>query len=493
MQRFDNANLNMKYSSLKKANMRLLILSVIFILVPLKSALSFCGFYVAKADSSLYNKASQVVMVRNEDKTVISMMNDYQGKLKEFAMVVPIPEVLEKGQINVGDRKLFSRIDAFTAPRLVEYFDPDPCQEIYRREMMLDSAPMMKGASSVKRSMKAKKYGVKVEAEYTVGEYDIVILSAKESGGLESWLIDNNYKIPEGARSVLKPYIKQKMKFFVAKVNLKEQIKTGLEFLRPLQFAFNSEKFMLPIRLGMINSDGEQELLVYILTKEGRVETTNYRTAKIPSGMELPTYVKSDFKEFYTDMFETQVKKEGMKTVFLEYFWDMGWCDPCAADPLSPDELKKLGVFWLKDTAQYKKMRPRPRPGQGIVPGPRPGGFPRAQNVKVTRLHVKYNKKNFPEDLMFQETQDKKNFQGRYVLRHPWKGERNECKAAENYFDQLQKRQSKEAQNLASLTNWDINDIRDKMKIGKSKSSDNGSSSNPKEEKKKSWWKNLWD
>src|SRR5438045_3806891 len=39
---------------------------------------AFCGFYVAKADTTLFNKASQVVLVRNGDKTVLTMANDYQ-------------------------------------------------------------------------------------------------------------------------------------------------------------------------------------------------------------------------------------------------------------------------------------------------------------------------------------------------------------------------------------------------------------------------------
>ena len=67
---------------------------------------------------------------------------------------------------------------------------------------------------------KDKKLGVKVEAKYTVGEYDILILSAKESGGLKTWLLRNNYKIPANANEVLYPYIKSKMKFFVVKVNV---------------------------------------------------------------------------------------------------------------------------------------------------------------------------------------------------------------------------------------------------------------------------------
>ena len=39
------------------------------------TAQAFCGFYVAKADTSLFNQASQVVLVRDGDRTVITMAN----------------------------------------------------------------------------------------------------------------------------------------------------------------------------------------------------------------------------------------------------------------------------------------------------------------------------------------------------------------------------------------------------------------------------------
>src|SRR6267378_1585109 len=91
---------------------------------------AFCGFYVSKADAKLFNKASQVVLVRSEDKTVLTMANDYEGNPKEFAIVVPVPTVLEKDQIHIGDKALIDHLDAYSAPRLVEYFDPDPCLQI---------------------------------------------------------------------------------------------------------------------------------------------------------------------------------------------------------------------------------------------------------------------------------------------------------------------------------------------------------------------------
>src|SRR5215468_9427718 len=87
----------------------------------------FCGFYVSKADAKLFNHASQVVLVRDGDRTVMTMANDFKGEPKEFAIVVPVPEVLEKGQVHVGERALVDRIDAYSAPRLVEYWDENPC------------------------------------------------------------------------------------------------------------------------------------------------------------------------------------------------------------------------------------------------------------------------------------------------------------------------------------------------------------------------------
>ena len=435
-----------------------------------RDAAAFCGFYVGKADASLYNDASQVVLARKDNRTVISMMNDFKGELTEFALVVPVPVVLEKGQIHIGDREVFKRIDAYSAPRLVEYHDPDPCQVVmYERSLgaaMPSAAPAMR-----KSAERDKALGVTVEAEYTVGEYDIVILSAKQSDGLETWLTENGYRIPKGASQALAPYIKQDMKFFVAKVNLKEQAKTGVTYLRPLQFAFESPKFMLPIRLGMVNARGPQDLILYVLTQQGRVETTNYRTVKLPTGMDIPEYVKSDFAGFYKAMFEQQVKEEKMRAAFTEYFWNMGWCDPCAADPLSREELKKLGVFWLDEEggANAKTMRAMPFPGGGPMP------------VMVTRLHFRYSPETFPEDLVFQETKDQENYQGRYVLRHPWKGSADACPAAKTYVAELAKRRAQEAATLASLTGWPLEDIRKKMDLG---------SGGQKPEK---WWDTLWN
>src|SRR5262249_43127398 len=147
-----------------------------------------------------------------------------------------------------------------------------------------------------------RSLGVTIEAAYTVGEYDILILSAKQSSGLVTWLKQNDYRIPDGADAIVGSYLAQGMHFFVAKVNLSEHAKSGQQRLRPLQIAFETKKFMLPIRLGTVNATGPQELFIYTLTRGGRVETTNYRTVRLPTREQVPLYVKDEFGPFYRDL-----------------------------------------------------------------------------------------------------------------------------------------------------------------------------------------------
>ena len=114
------------------------VVLALFVALASPRAGAFCGFYVGKADAGLFNEASQVIVVRRDNRTVISMANDYRGELTEFALVVPVPKVLERGQIRIGERKLFERIDAYSAPRLAEYYDADPCA---RREARAPRRP----------------------------------------------------------------------------------------------------------------------------------------------------------------------------------------------------------------------------------------------------------------------------------------------------------------------------------------------------------------
>jgi hypothetical protein len=213
---------------------------------------------------------------------------------------------------------------------------------------------------------------------------------------------------------------------------------------------YETAKFMLPLRLGTVNANGPQDLIVYALTKGGRVETTNYRTIKVPSDVEVPLFVKDDFANFYKATFDRAVAHENMQGVFVEYAWDMAWCDPCAAEPMTNDELKALGVGWTGSGDSVANQSFSPSNGAN------------GSNAFVTRLHVRYDAKSFPEDLNFVETKDRENFQGRYILQYPSTAAAT-CPAGVQYRAALPARFQNEADTLVKLTGWSQSDIAARM------------------------------
>lgn len=426
-------------------------------------AAAFCGFYVSKADGTLKNKTSQVILVREGNRNVITMYNDFKGDLKDFAMVVPVPVVLNKKDIKVVDQQIFTTLNEYSKPRLVEYYDQNPCDQ-YKFDSRLEGkvpglmSEVVVNGYGAKRN---KDLGVRIEAKYLVGEYDILILSAKESSGLKTWLEENGYKIPAGADEVLEPYIKSNLKFFVVKVNEEEKKKLPGNFLRPLQISFSSPKFMLPIRLGMANADGDQDMIVYAFTKKGRIESVNYRTISLPTSKNVPLFVKNNFGNFYANLFQHQWNKEGKAIAMLEYAWDVSpknfvKCDPCVATAPSVQDLVQAGVWWLnRDWADYSDVDN--------------GEEAYSDNVYFTRLHVRYNRTKFPQDLMFQVTPNTENYQARYIVTHPATGN-FDCEAGKKYLKELKQRRANEIEMLAYLTgkgynDWDvvINDEEEKF------------------------------
>jgi hypothetical protein len=248
---------------------------------------------------------------------------------------------------------------------------------------------------------------------------------------------------------VLGSYIDQGMRFFVAKVNLQRMPLLAGQFLRPLQVRYRAHDITLPIRLGMANASGPQELVIFTLSRFGRVEVANYPTVDMPSGRQVPLYVKEDFPRFYQAVFDRfaaqhvgaalvesaqqlELSRDGAE-VLRRYHGDGVRMVP---------QLIALGARWMG-------------PGQNAPSNATPG------EMFATRLHVRYDAAHFPEDLRFRETA-KPDFETTYVVRHPWAG-RSTCPAAEAYRSALPARYAQEAHDLAELTGWAAEDIRARM------------------------------
>ena len=307
-----------------------------------KTASAFCVFYVSSSDSPLVNKASRVVLAYDGSTTRVTMASDVHGDPKQFGLVIPVPTVIKKEQVKILNPALVQHLADYTKPRLVQYFDEDPCAPIRMPMPMMSARPLPAPAPA---GGAMRQSTVRIEEQYSVGEYDIVVLTATKPADLVTYLNSNGYKVPGGATETVGSYLRQGMHFFLAKVNMARMKENTTGFPRPIQVTYNSPKFMLAIRLGMVNAQGPQDMIVLALTKNGRVETVNYPTVKVPTGQNIPMYVESRFGQFYDAVFDRQVERSRAST-FLEYAWNMGACDPCSAPPMDAVELKALGATW---------------------------------------------------------------------------------------------------------------------------------------------------
>ena len=166
--------------------MKALLAAVALTAASASSARAFCGFYVSGAGSEMFNHATQVVMTRVGTRTVLAMQNNYAGPPQDFAMVVPVPVVLQRENVKTLPDAIFGHVDRLAAPRLVEYWEMDPCFVPPPMLPMVMSPGMAPPQASATGS--GADLGVRIEAQFVVGEYDIAILSASDSSGLDTWL-----------------------------------------------------------------------------------------------------------------------------------------------------------------------------------------------------------------------------------------------------------------------------------------------------------------
>ena len=139
-------------------------------------------------------------------------------------MVVPVPVVLQEDDVKTLPKDVFAQVDALGAPRLVEYWEQDPCAPRRLRATRTDAgaAPMRDGGDG-EAARRRGDYGVKIEAKFTVGEYEIVILSAKDSTGLDDLAATQKLQDPRRAPSrCCGRTSRAGSKFFVAKVDPKK-------------------------------------------------------------------------------------------------------------------------------------------------------------------------------------------------------------------------------------------------------------------------------
>jgi len=350
-----------------------------------------CGGYIAHNVGLRINDALELVVVRDGTRTVLSVRNRYRGPVEEFALLVPVPQVLTADDVKTLDESVFDRLAEVTAPQLYFLREDDPCR------------PPSKGDGAGAPGGARGGGAVQIEAAFQVGEYDVEVLSATDAAGLDTWLRDHDYQLSDDMAPLLRPYVDAGSKFFVAKVDPKRvTFVDGVATLSPLRFAYDADEVSLPLRLSAANSPGSQDVLVHTIARS-RLDAANHPRETIPTGIALAPDAFKSFASFYEALFAKVVARQP-GVVVTEY---------------------------ARHAAQYQFHDLLPPLGAGAAGDD-------TEPWIVTRLHLRLDKTRAADDLVLREVEpirggrwentqasvpsDRNDFGAEYEVRAPWTG-----------------------------------------------------------------------
>jgi hypothetical protein len=287
-------------------------------------------------DDPSYNPASAVFILRDGTRTIMTIEAAYEGPAVELTLVVPVPTPIEREDVRTVSGSLFRRLDRATAPKVEHVYTA--CRPL-RRALPMRAMGEGTGAghSEPEPEQGPGDYGISIEDEWEVEEYDITLLSAQQSTGLLRYLRDQGLALPDRADEVLRGYMETGHRFIVAKADPSRAERIGERMmLSPLQIAYDSEELRIPVRLGTLNSPGEQELLLYVLSREGRFELANRPNVTAPSDVRLRNEAAGRFAPMYAALLDevfhqtpnaavTEYARTIGKHVHMRHVWRFGF------------------------------------------------------------------------------------------------------------------------------------------------------------------------
>lgn len=348
------------------------------LLAALLQPASACPTVATGTPNELTYDVAKTAIVRQGNKTSFTVSINPEGSPQSFALVMPVPGDLLADELGIVDSEVFGRLDGQTG--LLTMADAgcwppydgyeSPCWD----EEYADAAGGTGGSDGSDGSGGGAYGDVEIEGEYTVGSYDITVLSASESADLFRWLNDNGYYVAEATVPVIQEYLDEGMNFLAARVSEEAEGADGTA-LTPLKIAYESEIFAIPIKLAAATSPGQQDMLIYAITDadDGRVGISNYDDLGVTDAciwnFEDPNV---SFGDFYEQRFAAawqEAGEIGWQTEWAGVNWD---CNPCSGYQISEQDLADLGF--------------------------------EGTNHALTRLHVRYTRETATQDLVLYET-----------------------------------------------------------------------------------------
>jgi hypothetical protein len=287
---------------------------------------------------------AQVALVRQGTTTTFTVSINPQGDSDGFALVLPVPALLARDEIRVLDGEVFARLNAYTGVLQIDDAGCSPPRS--DSSGGADGTDGSDGGGDGGDGESGPPTGVTVEAEYLVGDYEITILSATESGALFTWLNAHDYSVAPAVVPALEAYIAEGMYFMAARVSEGAARADGAA-LPPLQVRYESAAFSIPLRLAALSSPGEQDMILYTIMDQSptgmRAGIANYPEFHVPDQCMWGRPEVDDFEAFYESRFRPAWRDAGPAAWTVE--WSGGWgdCSPCSGVAPLREDFAALG------------------------------------------------------------------------------------------------------------------------------------------------------
>lgn len=396
-----------------------------FALLHAAPADAFPGLFVGKNDAPRYSHSTHVVVLKKGDVTALTVMPDYQGPLDQFAWIMPVPADVKLDEVRTLRRDIVDHIDQISAPRFAEFWEMDPCEpgppeQDWERNLKVSGPGFLDDGMLAQPEGKKKvppELLVPLDPEFRDSTYQLSLIPAGSDVG--KWLAGKGYKLPEAAAKDVARYSDQQ--FLVVEVDSKTIEITGADkaILSPVRFITHGD-VKIDSTLGLSNSKGKQELVVYVIDPEKRYEVANYPNIFPPTNVLLDFKAKERMGELYAGMYDVVAAKHP-GAFFNEYAWSTKGCgQPCANAALSLAELITLGVdasealvpeeealpnppeMTDEEKDAYKALKPPEKKEldeQRKELARRKALMARNEDFMLTRLHYRYGKGELPKDI----------------------------------------------------------------------------------------------
>lgn len=262
------------------------------------------------------------VAVREAQRTIFYLSLTVPEAAKgDFDVIVPVPASKEAPRAATpAEAALFSRLNALTAPRLVEYWEQDPCEfhtggpddGIAERDVQgTPPAPVPPAAlSAVSLEKDVATARVALEGRgHTLSEQADTILDDYVRGGAQLAVAS----APAGARSV------------------------------HLRWVVDGPLLSVPVRLLSLYGEAPPRVVIDVLAADRRFEAANRKNLAAPANTDVKWGVKGSTDVFHDAVLAKLFAAEA-DAVVTEYAWRATSCAPCTGAPLDEQSLADLGV-----------------------------------------------------------------------------------------------------------------------------------------------------